>query len=284
MIKTELKTINIMEVSPSNACPDCVDCSEFHSKCLACTLQDYLNDSFQTGSHESLSLDDQSGPQAASSLAPSDSAGTAEAVTDASESSHTAPVAPMAPTNRYEVFLTDLLDAFLGNDEAGGLPGARQQGPPSPSFEQRKRPAPERKTPEIGKRSRSRVCSTPVPCNNGENGRQLVELAMQAARAGNIVAEAAYLFRASGQTDGANKDGNVYKYARYIGEIGESGISRVELLSQETRDKEKVAETVREISASHSSVSMSAAKIYFNYDRAVSLYRTLSSSFATDAE
>ena len=261
----------------------CADCRETDCACLACSLRGFLEDSSPYDGQEFCLADDQCGRSADTFMAPADSAGTAEGVLGGSDRYQTAPMAPVDGTNRCELPLDDLVDAFFGDDAAGGLPGARRQAP-SPSPEVRKKPLPERITPESNKRSRNRVCLTPVPCNNGESGRRLVELALEAASADNSVAESAYLFRASGQADGANRDGNVYKYARYIGEICTHGISRNCLLSRDVDDKKKVAEVIRIVSASHSSVSSSGSKISYNYNRAVDLYRKLSSSFATDAE
>lgn len=260
----------------------CADCREADCACMACSLRDFLEDS-SPYDQEFCSADDQGGRNAGGFMAPADNAGTAEGVNGGPDRYRTAPMMPVDGTNRCELTLDDLEGAFFGSDAESVLPGARRQAPaPPPSPEVRKKPLPENTTPESNKRSRP-VFSTPVPANNGESGRRLVELAMEAASACNTVAEAAYLFRASGQSDGKSKDGNVYKYARYIGEICAHGCSRSCLLSHNVDDKNKVAAVIRNVSTSHASVTSSGTKISYNYNRAVDLYRVLSSSFATDA-
>ena len=261
----------------SFGCQSCVDCRDLNATCLACSLGEFLNDSSPATVAESIGSDDVSGLPMPSFMAPADNVVPAEAAFQRSEQVPITTETPVDATD--EMPLADLVDAFFNNYEDSSLEGARHKGPPSPSTPERKSASPERDTP--GSKKRKRASSTRVPANNGERGQKLIELALEAAEAGNSIAESAYLFRASGQSDGANRAGNVYKYARYIGEIIDNGTSRDELLSSEAEDVDKIEYIVRKVCKRHASLKVAAKDIYYNYNRAVCLYRTLAVSFST---
>lgn len=121
-----------------------------------------------------------------------------------------------------------------------------------------------------------RLVRHPVP-DPPAAGESLLQLAAEYKEKGDVVGECACLLRAAGHSEGNNKDGNVYKYSRYIAHIMNGSLStREKLIADESYEEVRTACVNAAKAASKNSTP--AHRVYKNYMRAYTLYVHLCSS------